>query len=71
MIDFKSILDSFNGVLDDYFKFVKRYDKLGDELWDEFKTDVINSKNEHPRSTTLLDSYLSTWIKYSKNISIL
>lgn len=66
MIDFKSILDSFNGVLDDYFKFVKRYDKLGDELWDEFKTDVINSKNEHPRSTTLLDSYLSTWIKYSK-----
>ena len=67
MIDFKSILDSFNGVLDDYFKFVKRYDKLGDELWDEFKTDVINSKNEHPRSTTLLDSYLSTWIKYSKN----
>lgn len=66
MIDFKSILGSFNGVLDDYFKFVKKYDNLGDKLWDEFKTDVINSKNEHPRSTTLLDSYLSTWIKYSK-----
>lgn len=66
MIDFKSIRDSFNGVLDDYYKFVKRYDALSDELWDEFRTDVVNSKNEHPRSTTLLDSYLSTWMKYSK-----